>query len=430
MALSTGDLNTASVEVLDLLSTVGSGECVQDVPCDPTYGNWNISILGAELCPRQLLAIGRRAVHFFGELHDWDATSFARMGPLLRGLNEADISDLPEVAFDYIGNVSCWNVDQLKCLSRRAVQVVQGGQGIASWSERTWERLGEVPAGFDIEVFRSMSRTTFERATVTLGRSTLLSPAQLEILAARAVEVYGPTSTWSAETVSRLGTLLAGLVDDQIMTIPAQSLATGLANAPNSTSLLPGPRPTSSAVTTLCAARKIHLFTPEQAAEVHVAGVDMMASGNCPSEASRYTEAQAEALQARSGQNTNGSDGDAALSPGATAAIVLVVLALLAAVVAVVVYRARNESYTASNSHKSVPNLRGLEAGTSVPTPRPPKPSRPPPVSAASERPPALVNPVYNAPTSRPPPRPVARVPPPRAPTRPKPTISPKPTSI
>jgi len=418
--LSTGDLHNATEQVLDHLSTIGPGQCSTNVPCDPTYADWNISVAGTTLCPRQLLALGRRAVFFFGELQNWNASNFRRMGPLLRGLNEADIAKLPDVAFDYIGNVTCWNTDQLRCLARRAIQVVEGGQGLAQWTEATWERLGEVASGLDVDVLRNMTRSSFERAIGTLGQSHVLSRPQLEALATRAVELLGHPSTWDTETVARLGAVLGGLLDDFVEAIPPEVLAAGLVATINSSSSTA--QPNSAAITALCTETKIHVFTPEQVGAVQAAGINMLADANCPAEALRYTEAQNEALEAAS---TSGSDGASSsgngMSGGETAAVVICVL-LIVAVVGVAAWKRERiqeftrggrasvtsaASSTQNNTYRAHPTE--LEAGQ---VHRPAKPTRQAPTRAAP-----VTNPVYSRalPVARPPPLAAPR-PPPRTP--------------
>jgi len=371
-SLTTGDLRSVNLSVIDHLANVQPGVCVDEVACNPDNAGWNISIGERQFCPGQLRAIGRRAVHFLGAIRDWNSTSFARTGHLLRGLDESDIAELTELAFDYIGNVTCWNTDQLRCLARRATQVVNAGRGISSWASSTWAQLGEVVRGLDAETLQQLESATLEAAIDSLGRQRW-DAAQLQVLAERAVAAFGPASRWTANTVQRIGSVLAGLADSEIITINPDALSGGLGPG------LPDFDADRSAATIqmMCEQRNVHVLSAAQIESMYRAGVRLDTA--CPSETQRFTTQQALAVQAAEGPASGESSNNSSeLSGGETAAIVIVIILLIVAMGVAYVRRQQIQDSFKTRFGKSS-NTRALEAGTAS---RPPPPVRPPPAAA------------------------------------------------
>eukprot|EP00041_Stephanoeca_diplocostata_P038014 m.1469220 g.1469220 ORF g.1469220 m.1469220 type:complete len:1185 (+) comp25140_c1_seq36:139-3693(+) len=454
-ALTQGDFETLGQIGLNALNTAGPGECPTRMPCNVDELGWTMPLSELAMCGRKLAAVVRRTTYFAGAVADWNVSTFASLGSLVTGITEADIGTLSEQAFDVLGNITCWDLDQLECLANRAIEVINFGRGLNSWATEKFDDLGEIVSGLPVEDLRTLNATTVARAASALGQSAWNSQ-QLLVLGDLATTTFGNASTWTTATVQAVGSMMAGLSDADLQLIPASALAEGLLvptpaerqrrglaavrprrlRSLHPVSILSRPtvrwtkrsrRSTPSpvafneqAVKMLCETRKVHVLTAAQLAEITRVGIPL--NRTCPSETLIFTEAQESAAvsvradQPPGGGNNNTPDSSSdsgGLSGGAVAAIVIVVLlAVGGAVAGVVIYRRRQDASTHAPISTMAPNksvVGNPVFGGAPPTrPAPPSsstvPPRAPPVAAPRPAP---------RPVKTPPPRPT-RAPPPR----------------
>eukprot|EP00730_Choanoeca_flexa_P007872 TRINITY_DN12406_c0_g1_i4.p1 TRINITY_DN12406_c0_g1~~TRINITY_DN12406_c0_g1_i4.p1 ORF type:complete len:851 (+),score=237.51 TRINITY_DN12406_c0_g1_i4:107-2659(+) len=320
-SLASGDLETVSRTGLRYLKESLPQYNATSCPKNPPACNSKVSIpvLELDFCPDQLRAIGGRLLMLFGETSAWNASTWAEVGDLVRGLSPADFGQLTLDGLDHVSKVTCMPVDRMECVVKRAAVLLGDGavvgrrrsvvDSIAQWSGADVKRLDQVVAGLNPVMLTNLSLAAFEDSLELLSQEYRWNRGQLNVLGDKAVAVFEAPESWSGEVVAKLGVILAGLKDEVIAKIPPGSLAAA----------------DELAGQALCEQQRLHVMTPEQLGQV-------ARKFACADQESLFTIAQSRSVEA--GRSDPADD---RLSSGAIAGIVIGCL-LLAAILAFVVF--------------------------------------------------------------------------------------------
>lgn len=245
-ALKSGDFDQlAEMALLELQKmNLQPGVCPQDAACDSLSPQWMVQVQdGTSWCPAQVFSIAQRAVIFALEETEYDLDKIQNLGALVVGLRPNNFEHFSEPVLDYVADVACWDSEQLKCLAKRFIEVVEAGKGINTWTVNTWARAKRLIRGISSIDFSAMTPDSFERGLEYIAKQEL-SSTQLISLRQNVLAYLGKglPESWSVSKLSTLGSLIGSLLPSELAKLQGFSLD-------------------STAAATLCGVERLHTIS-------------------------------------------------------------------------------------------------------------------------------------------------------------------------
>ena len=170
--------------------------------------------------------LGAKAKEAWGPVDQWSGEQMNKMG---NALERAVMKDIPKisteafkVAGELLGKGQDWTGDQLAELVAKSKESY--GE-LSDWSDETLEALGVIAHQVITDDIPRMSNKMFEEAIVKFGQVKNYDLDEKLEFKDKALEVWGPVSSWSGQKMNKMGNLLGEAIRNDIPKISAAAFA-------------------------------------------------------------------------------------------------------------------------------------------------------------------------------------------------------------
>ena len=294
ITLAPADLKELSGEAIAGLAADLAAEAVQDqldsVVCPDEVEECAFAekAVGStkQYCFSQTEAMLDRAKELGGDIANWDVDMLKKYKHLLTGMSASDIASLPDQALSVVTELKCFNNDQLKCLASRAVAIANKAKEVQAGSaefaamlekEGTWKALGSLAKGLGADDLESAFNVTQLLDSAEEFARTEWSAQQASVLVGKLAEQHGAdVKQWAGGLKGKLGTLVAGLDEEQLKGLGVEAFTGSAAAA-------------AAVEGALCTSRSLHALVP---AQLQALTKSLAKEISCEEEAQFFTDEQ------------------------------------------------------------------------------------------------------------------------------------------
>lgn len=173
--------------------------------------------------PEQFQALGTRVVGALGSVVGWNAVDVRRVGSLVRGLSEGNLSTLQPLAYEaslLTISIATGGIprNKLDALARRAVQIYDT---VSSWNATTWAKVGDVATGIAEGDLEEVTLTVLHEVARVKGWNASQEVALVEAVIGI---VDGGLDNISSDDLQELTQLSKGILVPRLQTLTGKTI--------------------------------------------------------------------------------------------------------------------------------------------------------------------------------------------------------------